>query len=73
MFPIMSVCLLTGGPHMTITHDALDLNILSNHESDEKNKSNQCLYKWQTSPEDQNRGTSGPTKRTDVLQFFLKR
>ena len=58
---------------MTITDDALDLNILSNHVSDEKHKSNQCLYKWQTSPEVQNRGISGPTKRTDVLQFFFKK
>ena len=55
---------------MTITHDTLDLNILSNHVSDEKHTSNQCLYKWQTSPEVQNRGISGPTKSTDVLQFF---
>ena len=26
----------------------------------------------QTSPEVKNRGISGPTKRTDVLQFFFK-
>ena len=31
MFSLVSVCLFTGGPHMTITHDALDLTVQGPH------------------------------------------
>ena len=31
------------------------------------------LYEGQTSPEVQNIGISGPTKRTNVLQIWLKK